>query len=126
MLSYAEIIRIGLSSEQVAKSKTDAVLIFGVLGGLAAKSSHDRTTLSVDIGDDETAYYEVNGSSITEVKSRVAPIMKTVGIPIVGGLEHQPERSTDIAGQLRELATLRQQGMLSEEEFEAAKAKLLS
>jgi hypothetical protein len=40
---------IEVMSEQVAKSNIDAVLVFGVLGGLAAAGAKDRGTLLVHL-----------------------------------------------------------------------------
>ena len=115
---------------QVAKSKIAAVVAFGVLGGLAAKGAMDQAALAVRTIEGETAYFEIDGESVVKVKAKVEPVLKLAGVSMSDDLLTEPNEPSEpsepsLANQIRELAALRDEGLLSSEEYEEAKAKLL-
>lgn len=115
---------------QVAKNNVGAVIAFGVLGGLAAKSAKNQSSIIVRTKEGETGYYTIDKISPIEVLARLTPGMKELGVPC-GGEEPSivaPGSSSgtrDLAVQLRELAALRDDGLLTGEEFEMQRTRLL-
>lgn len=117
-----EIASVDISGGQVAVSKVPAVLLFGVLGGLAAKGSMDQSTLGVKCRDGETAWYVVNVSP-SWLRAKITPFLRRAGVPFQD--EASVPAASDLGNQLRDLAALRDEGLLTENEFAVQKAKLL-
>ena len=118
----SEVASIDVAGGQVAVSKIPAVLMFGILGGLAAKSAKDQTTLGVKCRDGETAWYVVDQSA-SWLRAKITPFLRRAGIPF-----HDEEPASavpDLGSELRDLGALRDEGLLTEDEFAAQKAKLL-
>jgi len=130
LIPLASVQSIEVSGGQVAKSKVGSVVAFGVLG-LAAKGAKNESAVVVRIADGETAYYQVDYESPVKVRALVTPILKAAGVPLKGeGAAATPSSPSpapiSVADELAKLASLRNNGILSDEEFEAQKAKLLA
>jgi hypothetical protein len=117
---------IEVTGRQVARSKVGPVLIFG-LYGLAAKGSMDETTVAVRTKDGETIYFAINNQRPEMVRTLISPVLKLVNVPFH---DEVPPAATpplqDMADELRKLAALRDEGLLTDDEFTAQKAKLLN
>lgn len=113
-----------ITSEQIAKSKVGAVLLFGVLG-LAAKDAQDRTVIVVHMKSGETGYFRLLGFSVSTMLGAVTPWLHQHSIPI-GARAAPTNASVSIADELKKLAELRDAGVLTDEEFAPQKAKLLA
>jgi hypothetical protein len=114
-----------VTSESVAKSKVGAVLLFGVLGGLAAKGSRDRGVFLVHLKNGQTGYFTIDGYSEHELRAKLSPWLNAMQISLGAPSLPAPAASTSVADELAKLAGLRDQGILTEDEFSAQKAKLL-
>jgi hypothetical protein len=101
-------------------------LVFGLLG-LAARGSKDETTVVVRTKDGETIYYSIDQQRPETVHAAVAPVLKLANVPFHD--EVLPAAAPPVQNmpdQLRKLATLRDEGLLTDDEFAAQKAKLLN
>jgi hypothetical protein len=114
-----------ITSEQVAKSKVGAVLLFGVLGGLAAKGSRDRGAFLVHLNNGQTGYFSIDGYSEVQLRGKLSPWLNSTRIPLGAPRASVEAPSISVADELLKLASLRDSGVLTGEEFEAQKAKLL-
>lgn len=96
-----------------------ATAAFGV-AGLAARKREQRSYLVIAT-DDGDGVYEVDGVLPTELRARLSPFTK--------GLNVSPpapaETISDPIDKLQRLAELRDQGVVTNEEFEETKAELL-
>ncbi len=119
------IVSVEVTGRPVAKSRVGPVIVFG-LAGLAAKGSQDRTTVVVRTTTDEAVYYTIDGISPEGVRAGNAAVLKLSNIPFHEELPAPPPQTMDVADQIRKLATLRDEGILTDEEFAAQKAKLLN
>lgn len=117
-----------VTSEQVAKSKVGAALVFGVLGGVTAKGSMDRATLIVYVKSGEKGYFTIPQQSVASLLGTLEPWMRDRGINL-GSPEAPAVQATTtpklIADELLKLAQLRDSGVLSEDEFLNLKARLI-
>lgn len=119
------IVSVEVTGRQVAKSRVGPVMVFGLLG-LAASGSRERTTIVVRTTTDEAVYYTIDGMSPERVRAEIAPVLKLANIPFHEELPAPPSQAMDVADQIRKLATLRDEGILTDEEFAAQKGKLLN
>src|ERR1700677_1495342 len=71
-----------VTSEQVAKSKVGAALVFGVLGGLAAKGAADRATIVLHLKSGLTGYIMVKKRFAASVLGLLAPWRQAAAIPL--------------------------------------------
>jgi Short C-terminal domain/Protein of unknown function (DUF2510) len=114
---------------EVAKRKVAAVAAFGVLGGLAAKGAKNQTVVIVRLTDGAEAYFELDRIAPQEVRAKLAPWLGQNGIP---WRDDEPAAApaaapiASIADELQKLAALRDSGVLTPDEFAAAKARLLA
>jgi hypothetical protein len=118
---------IEVTSEQVAKSKLGAALVFGVLGGVTAKASKDRGTLIVHMKNGEAGYFTVDRQSAASLLGLISPWMRDRNIAQGSPQMPDPLRlpANLIADELTKLARLRESGAISEGEFVALKTKLI-
>lgn len=130
VIPLASVRSIEVSGGQVAQSKVEKVLAFGVLGGLLAGDSRYESAIVVRTKDDETAYYTVDDESSTNVRAKMTPILRAAGVPLLGdeaaATPAAPSAPISVADELAKLASLRNDGLLTDEEFEAQKARLLA
>ena len=126
-IPMSDVCGVDVGGEQVGKSRVGAVLAFGVLG-LGAKSSVARGELTVYLKSGGEAYFHVDKKSEMEIKGALSPLLGGLGIPF-GNEAAAPvvaaPSGVSTADELAKLAQLRDQGVLTEEEFAAHKAKLL-
>jgi Short C-terminal domain len=115
---------IEITGREVRISKVGPVLVFGLMG-LAARGSKMQTTLVVRTKDGETLYFSLDRQAPEQVKALLTPHLKLVGVPFYGDSPPPSAGGPDLADQIRKLAALRDDGLLTQEEFEAQKAKLL-
>jgi hypothetical protein len=117
---------IEITTEQVAKSKLGAALLFGVLGGVTAKGSQDRATLIVYLDSGEKGYITIDGQSVASLLGTLEPWMRERGIAL-GSPQEEPIQTTspDPAEHLKKLADLHQSGLLTDEEFAAKRAAIV-
>ena len=118
---------IEITSEQVAKSKIGAALVFGVLGGVTAKASHDRATVIVYLKSGEKGYFTIDGMSLPQLLGTLQPWMRERGIALGAPVSEaaSPPAVADPAEQLKKLADLHQSGLLTDEEFAAKRATIV-
>jgi hypothetical protein len=107
-----------ITSEQVARSKVGAVLVFGALGGLAAKGSEDRGTLLVHLKSGQTGYLSNKGHSQHLLLAKLTPWLKSVNIPVRApamGHHAQPTQAVadpfSVADEIAKLGALKTQGL---------------
>lgn len=112
-----------VTSQQAAKSRVGAVLVFGVLGGLAARGSEDRGTLLIHLRNGQTGYFTIGGYSESQLLGKLTPWLHALNIRVGSPAAKAP---TSMVDELAKLAELRSQGVLTDEEFATAKAKLLA
>jgi hypothetical protein len=126
--------RVVIEGGQTAKSKFLPVVAFGILG-LAAKGTKDRTYLMAETPSG-CAVYEIDSRSAAEVKAAIGQILDIAGVDWGdasnasardrdGQSETPPAQTGDPVDQLRRLAELRDMGVVTSEEFDQAKARLL-
>lgn len=125
VVEWVNAVSVEIVGGQAAKSKVGAELAFGALGALGAKGSQDRTTVVVRTKDGQRAYYEVFRVSPAHVAGKLSPILSAAGVPLHDEAAPAAAQGASTADELRKLAQLRDEGILSPEEFEAQKAKLL-
>jgi hypothetical protein len=113
---------IEVTSEQVARSKVGAAVLFGVLGAMTAKAASDRATLLLTLKSGETGYLTVDRQSTASVLGTLHPWLREHGIAVgsTGSVD-----SSSLADELAKLAEIHRSGALTDDEFTAAKAKLL-
>lgn len=119
-----------ITSEQVAKSKLGAALVFGVLGAVTAKGSMERATVIVYLKSGETGYFTIGKQSVASLLGLLTPWLRGQGISIGPPLTAPtdttaPSAPNLIADELTKLGQLRDTGVLSDEEFVALKTKLI-
>lgn len=120
---------IDITSEQVARSKVGATLLFGVLGAAGAKATDDRVTIQIYLKIGDIGFFVLEGLSAARVQALVRPWMQNKGIPFgdASKLAAAPTPAAlSVADELQKLAALRIAGVLTDEEFASEKAKLLS
>lgn len=128
VIGTAAIASIEITSEQAAKASVGAVLVFGVLGGLAARGSRDRGTLLVHLNNEETAYFALQGWSEAQLRANLAMWIRATGVRVGPPLSQQVALTravVSLADEIKKLSDLRDAGILTDEEFTAQKAKLL-
>jgi hypothetical protein len=96
-----------------------ATAAFGVMG-LAARKKEKRAYLVVSTARGD-GVYEVSNVLPTELRARLSPLLKT----IESSAHAPPQTRSDPIEQIQRLAELRDQGIVTEEEFKEAKADLL-
>jgi hypothetical protein len=118
---------------QVAKRKLAAALTFGILGAVTAKGSKDQAVVSVWRDDGASEYFLIDKMSPHQVRAKLAPELHRLGVPFLDQpqgagppIEQDPRSSSlSVAEQIREFAQLRDDGLITSEEYEAKKAQLL-
>lgn len=113
-----------VTSESQAKSKVGAVLLFGVLGGLAAKGTRDRGIFMVHLKNRQTGYFSIDGYSEHELRGKLSPWVNALELPLKAP-DLAPTGSLTLSEEIANLASLREQGILTDDEFAACKAKLI-
>jgi hypothetical protein len=142
ILQWGDCAGLAVESYQVAKRKIAATLVFGVLGGVAAKGSKNQSAMTVRRNDGALAYFVIDNRNSPEVKAKIAPLLRSIGLPLVGdfplestlprssgndiALESTLPRSSrnDIASQIERLVALKQSGHIDDDEFKLLKGKL--
>lgn len=95
--------------------------------GFLTKTTKDQTVITVRTKAGDTVYYVINNSAPPIVRASIGPTLNAAGVPFYDEAVAAPTTTpTSIADELAKLASLRDQGVLSESEFLAEKAKLLS
>lgn len=128
-ISWEDVESIQIDGESVGKSKVGAVLAFGVLG-LAAKGSKNQTAVTIHTKDDQTAYYLIDKVNYVNVLAKVQPLLKDADVPThdkatMRGIDSLAKEE-DVVEQIKKLAELKEQGILTQEEFTAKKRQLLN
>lgn len=93
-----------------------------MIGAVTAKGASDRATIVVKLKSGETGFVTVDGQSSAALLGLVTPWLRRHGI----NLEEPAVGPTLIADELTKLAGLRDSGVLSDDEFHSAKARLLA
>jgi len=128
-ISYDEIVSLEIDSDLVSKSKVLPVLAFGVLG-LGAKGVRNQVALTVNLLDGGAAYFSIGNTTVTKVKAGLAPVLRATNLEYSDVLRDEERASSLGPGGMvqfiRDLATLRDEGLLTQEEFDAQKARALA
>ena len=114
-------------SEQVAKSKAGAVLLFGVLG-LGAKGSEHRASMLVHLKSGQTGYFTIDDYSTHELAGKLTPWLQSIGVRLGPPVSEVPAATAgpvSVADEIGKLGELKASGLLTDEEFAAEKARLL-
>lgn len=132
IVRWDEVASITTDSDQIAKRKTGAIVMFGVLGGLGGRATQERSELAVTRHDGATAYFELDKISKAKLRGKLGPSINRRGLRFADEESRGPAQPTTVieapslADELSKLAGLRDQGILSEDEFNEAKARLIS
>jgi uncharacterized protein YfiM (DUF2279 family) len=119
---------------QVAKRKVGATLAFGILGAAGAKGSKHQSVLTARRKDGALAYFQIDKMSKQQVAARIAPVLHSAGVRLIDEFaisasttnREASDDAANMAKAIRELADLRDEGLLTEEEFNTKKLELLS
>ena len=132
VIRWSDMAGVSFRVETVQKSRAGKVVLFGPLG-LLAKNTKNQTALMVQLKDGNAALYEVDKMGAIQVRGKFQPFLSQHRIPCLddspgAGASPPPDGGPglSIADELAKLAELKNQGVLSEEEFAAQKARLLS
>lgn len=97
-------------------------LVFG--GGADLR---DKVAVTLHARDGDSAYFVVVGKTQMDVRAALAPYLKSAGVPFHDAVTASPTGShIGIADELAKLTGLRERGVLTEDEFAAQKARLLT
>jgi hypothetical protein len=122
-----EVASVDVADGTVSKSKVGATLAFGVLGATGSRGTKTEVSVVAHLKSGATAYFLIPDSKEGRlaVRAKAGPILQRRRIPFADQLPASETAPVGIADQLRKLKELRDEGVLSPEEFEKAKAKLL-
>ena len=70
-------------SEAMGKNNAGAVILFGVLGGLAAKNQKNEGIITVVLNDGSGAVYQVEKTNGSVLRGKLGGLLAAVGVPIV-------------------------------------------
>jgi hypothetical protein len=125
---WEEMAGISFDSGTAAKSRAGKVLLVGIFA-LAAKNTQSEATVTVTRKDGNVAIYQVKGKSGPAVRGKVQPFLVEKGVPCLDD-QRQPTAADapplSVADVVAKLGELRSQGLPSDEEFQAEKARLLA
>jgi hypothetical protein len=118
-LKWTDVASIDITGQQTASSRLGATLLFGEIGALAASGSRNQVAVVVHTKDNRTAYYLIGRQNPVAVKAKLTPFLQAVGVPFTEQVATQPLASA--ADELEKLARLKEQGIITQAEFEAKK-----
>lgn len=121
LIPWPDVRDIRVEGETAQRVNVGAVALFGVLG-LGAKKQRTVTRLTFVTSTAAHGFGLDMDPAIVE--SRLQPIISAAYVPD-GGRATQKEVGFSLADELRKLAALRDEGILTPGEFEAQKARLL-
>jgi hypothetical protein len=125
IVRWADIEWLDLDDGQVRKSGVGAAAAVGVFA-LAKRGSEQSAGLTVHRKDGRDVFYRIARDDAFALKAKLTPHLRKVSVPWRD--EQTREAASSNAGpadELRKLAEIRDQGILTDEEFAAQKAKLL-
>ena len=130
---WAECNGVTVEAAQVAKSKLKASLAFGVLGAVTAKNTKNQALVTVRRNDGALAFFIIDSKSAHEVKAQLAPTLHSVGVALYNEFPlsrdfsstQQVPAKVDLVERIRELGRLRDETLLTDDEFQQLKAELL-
>jgi len=132
LMTWKQVTSISVEGSQVAKNKIGAELAFGIFGALGAKGAKDRTYIIINRSDGAQGIWEVDKVAPMQVRADLSPVMKVAGVPFADDAPASPVAQTippvaqsSMAEEIERLAGLRERGILTDEEFKTAKARLL-
>lgn len=129
-IAFKDMDSIEVVGEVANQSRVGAVATVGVFG-LAKRRTKYSTTVRLHMKDGSEPAYEVDKVSPSEVRARIAPKAQAAGVPwyedrrLQSQMQQTQTPSVSLADELTKLAGLRNQGILSEAEFETQKSRLL-
>jgi ribosomal protein L40E len=133
LFPWDQVIGVTVDGGEIAKSRVGAFLMYGVLGALLSKGTEERAYLTMHRQDGASAHFQFEDILPQVLRAKVAPVLVRVGIRFHDdpspGAETSPApvmAPMSVADELTKLAALRDQGILSEEEFSTQKSRLLS
>ena len=118
-----------LLGDEEAKDKVGAVILFGVLGGLAAKNRRAVTYLTVHLKSGDEAYFLVRNKTHIEVRAALSPILREVGVPFHDDLRDAPAavpvQPVSVVVEIEKAWRLLQEGAVTQQQYEKYKDDLL-
>lgn len=130
VIPWSAVVHVAVEGAEEASRRVTAgrVMAMGIFA-LAAKKKTGTTYLGVQT-EGYTAGFEMEGTGAGEVRAKIAPWTQRLSPPPVPEAAPQAPQAaapatTGLADELAKLAVLRDQGVLTQEEFDAQKARLL-
>lgn len=117
---------ISFESGSAHKSRAGKALLVGVFA-LAAKNTQNSATITVTLKDGNAALYQIDGVNGAVVRGKIQAIFSKAGVICSDDAQPiQQASAVSVADEIGKLAALHESGAISDEEFSAHKAKLLS
>lgn len=126
VLTWGQVECVSVEGGEITKSKTAAVVAFGVLGGLAAKGKADRSHIIIETKDGAQGVWQIDRMQPAQVRASLSPVLSDAKVPL-GGVHQQAQSNAprSVAAELSTLADLCERGFLTREEFDTQKRALL-
>lgn len=122
LVAWADVANVVIDGGMQSKSRAGHVAAFGILGA-AARSTVNEAYLTVTLKTGGEVIYQVDKLTPQALHGKVAALLNEVGVRV--GPQVATSQSS-VADELAKFAALRDQGILTEEEFAAKKASLLA
>ena len=111
-------------NRRVTVTRLLAVGIFAF--ALKKKNTDKEAYITVELADGQEVIFFVDGKAPMELRAKLAKVISQVKqAGVEGQVKVSPQSHGSIADELAKLANLKQQGVLTQEEFDKQKAQLL-
>lgn len=124
--AMADVACIEIVGDQQAKSKIGATVVFGVMGGLAAKGAVDRTEIGIHLKSGAIPYFRLLKQNRTQVRALLVPILREAKVPFLDEVIAEPQQAAPSPmDEIQKAFELLKVGALTQQEFDDAKKRLL-
>lgn len=127
---WTEVAGVSFDSDTMKRSRKGAAMMIGV-GALLMSNRKDVAQMIVVLHDGTAGLFEVEKMSGMKLRGKLSPVLNAVGVqclddatPVQAAYSAPP--GTSIGDELAKVAELHESGVLSDDEFSAAKAAILS
>lgn len=125
LIGWENISSIDFTNEKADPHLASDLFAFGIAGAVL-KMGQMQTSIALTTKNGEVAYITSPEQSTQSVRAGFSRVMADGQIVLSGLNEIKTTSTDDIVSQLEKLSSLRDSGVLSEEEFQIAKQKLLA